>query len=250
MEQTAIPHSFPGRNKVQQESRPYVVRVFQRAFRYCHTVAQLTKVFSTFEYRLTPKEIEYLFEWHQTGELLPAKTAIKFQQATTGWLNEIKKLMQHSGKSKPEPFSSHKLAPHITLFSGIGSAEDKTLIICFPPNGTRHLTIPNTVLMQHTDATRFDLLMVSDYFIDNPHLLDYQLGSLPFGQHLTKVIEQLSKVELVNQYSRIRTMGFSAGAHPAIVAGYLLNAEMAHSISGRFHRKKRILKVLDKVITT
>ena len=230
---------------IQKDSPPYVVLFFQRVVSYCHTVAQMSKAFSTLEHRLTPMEIDCLYNWHLNGQLIPKKVATKFQTATFDWLKEIKTLMLNSGKQQPESFVSRRISPNTTLFSGPGSPTEKALLICFPPDDIRHITIPNAALMQHTNSEHFDLLIISDPFNEA-----YRLGTMPFGQYLSKVIEQLANNALVNGYSRIRTLGFSAGAYPAIIAGYLLKAEMAFSISGRFHRKKHILKNIDKVVTT
>lgn len=230
---------------IQADSPPYVVHFFQRVVSYCHTVAQMNKAFSTLEHRLTPIEIECLYNWHLNGQLIPKKVATKFQTATFDWLKEMKTLMLNSGKQQPEPFVSRRISPNTTLFSGSGSPTNKTLLICFPPDDIRHLTIPNAALMQHTNSEHFDLLIISDPFNEA-----YRLGILPFGQYLNEVIEPLASNTLINEYNRIRTLGFSAGAYPAIIAGCLLKAEMAFSISGRFHRKKHILKNIDKVITT
>ncbi len=230
---------------IQADSLPYVVRFFQRIFSYCHTAAQLNRAFSTLEHRLTPMEVECLYDWHLNSQLIPTEAATKFQTAASNWLKEMKNLMLNSGKQAPEPFFSRRVAPNATLFSGAGLPTDKTLLICFPPGGIRHLTIPNATLMQHTNSARFDLLIISDPFKEG-----YRLGTPPFGKYQSEVIEQLANRNLISKYSSIRTLGFSAGAYPALIAGYLLKAEMALSISGRFHRKKNILKNLDKVITT
>lgn len=230
---------------IKEGSPPYIVRFFQRVVSYCHTVAQMSKAFSTLEHRLTPMDIECLYDWHLNGQLIPKKVATKFQTATFDWLKEMKILMLNSGKQQPESFVSRRISPSTTLFSGSGSPINKTLLICFPPDDIRHLTIPNAALMQHTNSEHFDLLIISDSFNDG-----YRLGTLPFGQYLSETIELLASNTLINEYSRIRTLGFSAGAYPAIIAGCLFKAEMAFSISGRFHRKKHILKNIDKVITT
>lgn len=47
----------------------------------------------------------------------------------------------------------------------------------------------------------------------------------------------------------MRTLGFSAGGFPAITLGYLLQAEMALSITGRFHKTKHLMVNLDQIMT-
>jgi len=46
----------------------------------------------------------------------------------------------------------------------------------------------------------------------------------------------------VRAYAGLRTFGFSAGGHPAVVAGHYLNAQMAVSVSGRYRKRRRLNK--------
>lgn len=230
---------------IKTNTPPYVVSFFQRIFSYCHTVAQLNKALATLDHRLTPIEMECLYDWHCNGQLIPKEAAIKFQTAISHWLKETKAMMLHSKKPLAEPFSSRRMAPTVALFSGPGSPTGKTLLICFSPKGLRHLQMPNAVLMQHTNAARYDVLIISE-----PLNKGYLSGVPPFSKNLMEVIEWLAKQHEINAYNSIRTLGFSAGSYPAVVAGYLLKAEMAVSVSGRFHKKKRHpLKNLAKLIT-
>ncbi len=251
-EKTSRPASLPNSLEhkpesfiLQEKSPPYVVRFFKRIFTYCHTATQLNKALSTLEHRLTPIELEHLHHWHDNGQLIPRESAEKFQTAVSYWLKETKKLMLHSGKQQPEPFSSHRIAPTAILYSGPGSTADKTLLICFTPNGHRHFMMANAVLLQHTNSERFDLLIISE-----PLNNGYQLGSLPFGKNLTKAIARIKKLDWINHYSSLRTFGFSSGGYVAVIAGHHLKADVAISVSGRFHPKKHLIKNLDKTITT
>jgi hypothetical protein len=228
------------------DTPPYIVRFFQRIFCYCHTVAHLNKALTTLEARLTPMEVECLYDWHLGGQLIPSDAAAKFQAVLTLWFKGIKKYMLDSGKSQPEPFVSHKITYTVTHFVGPGSPADKTLLVCFSTRGGRRLMMPNAVLMQHTDSARHDLLIISE-----PLGANYWQGVPGLGKNLIEVIEWLARLELIGAYSRIRTLGCSAGGYAAVIAGHLLGAEMAVSVGGRFPSKhKHPIRILGMIFTT
>ena len=231
--------------KSVHESTPYIVRFIQRLCTYCETVAQLNQTLAKLEHRLTPLDIAYLDQAHDKGQLLAHSTAEKFQAALSFWLNDTKHLMLNSGKSTPEPFGLQRITPKISLFSSPTGRPEKTLLIGFPPRDVRHLMMPNAVLLQHIDAAKYDLLMISAEEGGG-----YQFGTLPFGRKLKQQAQWLRQQAWFQQYQHIRTLGFSAGSFPAIALGYLLQAEIALSIAGRFHKKKHPLINLDKIMTT
>jgi acyl-coenzyme A synthetase/AMP-(fatty) acid ligase/acyl carrier protein len=235
------PGSFDDADKV----KPYIVRFFQRIYGYCKTVAKLNQVFANLESRLTPLDVDCLNHFHIKGKLIPHDAAIKFQSATSFWLNETQGLMEKSGKKSPEPFVLSHITPEMALFSSPKKAAEKTLLICFPPRGVRHLMIPNAVLLQHIDSTKFDLIMIAEASNGG-----YQFGTIPFGRKLNQQAQWLSEQQWLKQYKQVRTFGVSAGSFPAIALGYLLQAEITLSIAGRFHKKKHPLINLDKVVTT
>jgi hypothetical protein len=101
-------------------------------------------------------------------------------------------------------------------------------------------------LMQHTDSARHDLLIVSE-----PLNANYQAGVPGLGRNLVEVIEYLTRLELIGDYSRIRTLGSSAGAYAAVIAGHLLGAELAVSVGGRYpSNRKQPLRMLSMIFTT
>ncbi|MBT8421826.1 MAG: AMP-binding protein [Gammaproteobacteria bacterium] len=209
---------------------PYAVRFFQRTFSYCQTVAQLNKALVTLEHRLTPVDIDALHTWHQSGLLLPDGTVRKFHTALTDWLTRVRRMMADSGKTTPEPFVAHRAAPTAMWFRGPGEPADKSLVICFAVKGGRSLMIPNAVLMQHTDASRYDLLVIAEPLDDR-----YQSGVPMLGDSVGGVVAWLAEQSFVKAYGSIRTIGSSAGGYPAILAAFVLNAELAVSVAGRFH---------------
>ncbi len=229
----------------QNSDYPYVVRLFKRVFKFCPTVAQLNRVLTILEYRLTPPEFEQLYSHYLDGHLISPSKASKFHTAIAEWFDRIRGMMEGSGKKIPEPFVSRRVAPTVAHFVGPGESGEKILVVCFAVNGARHLDIPNTVLLQHTNAKRYDLLIISE-----PLAEGYQLGVPLLGNNIIEVIDWLTRLELISDYKHIRTVGHSAGAYPAVLAGYRLNAEMAVSISGRFHSERHFPKIFNRIFTT
>lgn len=214
--------------------KPYVVRFFQRIFSYCATAAQLNKALGTLEHRLTPLEWECLNDWRQAGQLLDVPCMPKFEMAINSWFQVMRKMMQASDKKAAEPFCAERLAPAVSYFYGPGKRSEKTLVVCFSGRGGRQLSVPNTILMQYTDSARYDLLVVSE-----PLALSYRLGIPTLGKNEEEVVTWLSKLSLMKDYCKIRTLGFSAGGYPSIMAAYRLKAELAICINGRFLKDKR-----------
>jgi len=230
---------------IKTDEFPYVVRFFQRTFRYCDTVAQLNKVLVSLEQRLTPTQMKHLHDWYQCGQLVSTNTAEKFQTVLRHWVHDMNRMMLGSGKPQPEPFIAHKITPTVTHFVGPGSATDKTLVICFSARGSHRLMMPNTVLMQHTDAAHYDLMVISE-----PSNKGYHLGVPSLGKNVIEMIEWLANLDLISGYGRIRTIGCSAGCYPAVLAGYLLKAEIAVSVGGRFPSERHPIRILNMMFTT
>jgi acyl-coenzyme A synthetase/AMP-(fatty) acid ligase len=225
--------------------RPYVIRFFQRTFSYCHTVAQLNQALTTLEHRLTPTDIELLYQSNCSHQLIPSTAAAKFHTALTLWLQKIKGMMLNSGKQEPEPFVSRRVAATLTHYAGPGSPADKALLVCFTPRNTRYLMMPNAVLLQHADAARFDLLIVTE-----PLNEAYRRGAPILGGNVTEMIESIAKLKLISNYSRIRTLGCSAGCYPAVIAGYLLGGELAVGVGGRFHSWRHPGWIAERIVNT
>lgn len=229
----------------QVDTQPYVVQFFRRMFCFCPTVTQLNKALTTLDHRLTPSEVTCLHEWHFNGQLIQTSVAEKFQSAITYWLQGLKRMMLDSGKQQAEPFTAHKIASSVTHFVGPGSFADKTLLVCFSERGGRQLMMPNAVLMQHTNSACYDLLIIAE-----PLSEGYMDGVPPLGKNISEVSNWIARLGFIDEYRSIRTIGCSAGGYAAVVAGYLLGAEMAVCVGGRFHSERYLLKILDKIFTT
>lgn len=240
-----IHHSTSNQPALNTQPQPYVVRFFQRIFSYCHTVAQLYKALTTLEHRLTPADVELLNSRYIQQQLIPPNTAKKFHDALSQWLTNIKRMMDDSGKLQAEAFNAQRITTTATYFTGPGSPAEKTLLVCFAVAGGRCLMMPNAVLMQHTDSSKYDLLIISE-----PLNESYRMGVPLLGNTVLEVIEWVSSLDLIKDYRRIRTMGSSAGCYPAVIAGYYLNAELVVSVGGRFHSEHHPGKILGRIFTT
>lgn len=227
-----------------EEEKPYIVRLFQRLIKYCDTATQLNQIFSDLEYRLTPLDVAYLELAHLKAELITSSQKEKLNIAVSDWLDETKTLMFKSGVRSPEPFIFKRITRGITLFSNGHNRHQKTLIIGFTPRDAPHMLVPNSVLLQHIDAQKYDLLMIAGISREN-----YRIGKLPFGNKFNQLAQSLQQVININEYQEIRTLGFSSGGFPAVVIGHLLHAKLALSIGGRFHKRKYVMANLDTILT-
>lgn len=240
-----IYHSTSNLPVLNTQPQPYAVRFFQRIFSYCHTVAQLYKALTTLEHRLTPVDIELLHSRYIQQQLIPPNTAKKFHDALSQWLTNIKRMMNDSGKLQTEAFKAQRITSTATYFTGSGSPTGKTLLVCFAVAGGRCLMMPNAVLLQHTDSSKYDLLIISE-----PLNESYRMGVPLLGDTVLEVIEWVTNLGLIKDYRHIRTMGSSAGCYPAVIAGYYLNAELVVSVGGRFHSEHHPGKILGRIFTT
>lgn len=223
-------------------SESYLARFFRRVLHHCHTVAQFYKALATLSHRLTPIQVAELQDAHREGRLISSGTPKKYQDALNAWLDAMHRMMSGSGKERPEPFVSHRIAPTAMLFSGPGAAVEKTLLVCFPGAGDRHLLMPNAVFLQHTDAATYDVLMLAE-----PLKEGYRLGVPMLGRNITEVVERIGRLPFIGNYNGVRTFGCSAGGHAAVIAAYLLRAELGVSVGGRFHSERYPRKILERL---
>ena len=228
------------------KSRPAIANTFKRAFRFARTAAQLNKFLTSLENRITPVELKHLEDQHQNNDLLGRSSEEKYHQVLNQWFMKMNRMMIASEKSHTETFTEKRITPTATLYQGTGNAASKTLIICFSGRGGRHLMIPNTVLMQHTDSTLYDLLIIAEPLDKN-----YRYGVPWIGNKLIEVCQWITNLDLVKNYSKTRTIGCSAGGFPAILTAYYLNSEISVSVGGRFFKSRQTgqnLKMLTLIL--
>lgn len=221
------------------------VALFQRAFRGCRAVAELHQLLQTLEHRLTPLEFTSLRDWHHRGVLLPSDAAKKYEDALTSWQAGIERKMRGSGKLQPELFTSRRMAPAALHFRGPGESSSKTLLICFSVRGSRRLWIPHPVLLQHIDASRYDLLVLAD-----PWRTAFRSGVPGMGESVHDVVRWIAKLELLGEYNRLRVLGCSAGGYPALLAGRLLGAELTACVAGRFPSERHLGEMIGMMFSS
>ena len=212
-----------------QEPAPRPIRLFQRAFRGCRTVAHMNRLLEHFEGRLTPVELTLLADWLKRGWLLPRETPPKFGAALSEWLERIQGWMRGSDKAELEPFQACRIRPAARYFTGPGMRAEKTLLICFAVHSSWRLWMPQAVFLQHVDAGKYDVLVLGDLW-DTA----FRSGVPQMGSTVVEFARSVASLELVSEYGRVRAMGCSAGAYPALLTGRLAGAEATFCISGRF----------------
>jgi hypothetical protein len=143
-------------------------------------------------------------------------------------------MIEGSGKAEPEPFVYDRVAPAAVHFVGPGERGKKTLLVCFATIGGRQMWMPNSVLLQYTDASEYDLLVISD-----PWATGFRSGVPLLGKSVNEVVEWIAALVWIGDYRSVRTLGCSAGAYPAMLTARRLDAELAVSISGRFPENQR-----------
>lgn len=223
----------PARTPVREPVDARILRLFDRLLRGGRELSALTRALKSLEHRLTPIEVESLYARHLEDRLVPAEAAGSLHVAVDRWLGGMIRLMRGSGKARPEPFVATRVRPSVWHFAGPGAAHDKTLLVCFAGIGGRQMMMPNAVLMQHTDATECDLLVIAE-----PLGQSYRRGVPLLGRNLREVIEWLAELPLIADYGRARTLGCSAGADAALLAGHRLGAELAVAVGIRLRSRR------------
>lgn len=223
---------------------PYIVRLFRRAFRGSRSVGHLRKLLIGLESRATPSELATLAAWHRQQDLLPGATPERFNNVLSDWLNWMERGLAHSGKLAPESFELQRLAPAVRLFRGPGDPRNKTLLICFAGKGARRVMIPNAALLQHTDAQSYDVMVIAD-----PWRTSFRGGVPLIGANAPEVVEWVAAREVVQAYREHRIFGVSAGAQPAVLLAYRLQASVALALAGRLPSERHwrvILRMLSQ----
>lgn len=228
------PDAAPARQSsasASDDPKPPIVSNLERELSECRGIVHLHKLLSDLMHRVTPLDVVTLNRWHQRGSIVPSAAPPDFGTALSKWLGDILGTMDASGKPEPEPFTFTRVVPAVVHFSAPGDRASKTLVVCFSTVGGRQMWMPNPVLLQHTDATQFDLLVISD-----AERTGFRRGVPGMGGSVADVVQWVAELELLREYGALRTFGCSAGAYPAMLAALRLNAELGVSVAGRFPR--------------
>ncbi len=219
-----------------------IVKTVFRALRYSKNATQLNKLLFALESRLTPQNVDRLLASTAVQQSVLQGKPAKFIDIIHRRLERIKSMMLKSGKPHSEAFIRRKVSPAINHYAA-ATTNQKTLLICFSLKGGRNnMAMPLAVFLQHIDATRYDVLMVSDLVNDG-----YWSG-IPFmGKSITASVKSIAELPLIKKYTSITTMGCSAGSHLALITAYYLNADMGIVLGGRFHKERYLMKIFYKL---
>ena len=227
------------------KSQHHIVRLVRRAFNFCPTVTQFNEVLRTLSNRITPLEVKVLHEANNARQVIPINAADKYHAALNVWLRKVWNNMMDFGKLELEPYIFRRVSPHVRYFVGSGSPAEKTLVVCFAGQGGASMMIPSAVLLQHTNSTHYDLLVIAE-----PLHKEYCDGVPFLGNNVNEVIKYIANLDIVSRYKSIRTFGCSAGGYMAVIAAYKLNAELAVSVGARFHEITQFKKYLERIVRT
>ena len=126
-------------------------KLFQRLLRGS-SIVQFNQALVKLEAKLTPQELEQLFEAYSQDQLLPKNVSGNFRLAVDSWFYEIRNSMFSTGMSALQAFRFKPIAPVVRFYSKDTNPDSKTLIIGFCPLGVQKLDLPTPVILQHLDA--------------------------------------------------------------------------------------------------
>ncbi len=227
--EAGLPAGLPGPTPAISAGAPRIARLFQRAFGYCSTVAEMHLLLSHLADRMSPLEAVALIGWQRQGRLVPPEAPPKFSAALTEWLNAFDGALQRSGKAAPEPFLGRRVSPAAMHYVGPGDRAEKTLLVGFSVKGSRTLSIAQAVFLQHVDSTKYDVLMISDLLATA-----FRAGVPILGADIHAVVQWVADLPMLREYARLRTAGCSAGVYPATLTGRRIGAELVVGFNGRF----------------
>lgn len=227
------PHAMPA----GQSAVPPVVALLRRALRHGTTAGHMNTVLDTFEHRLAPTEVQQLIQCHAGGQLHAGATPAQ-ETALSQWIGGMADQLALSAAAPVQAFTRHRLNPSTVLFRGTGHSADKTLLLGFTARGKK-LMVPHATLLQRIDASRFDVLIVSD-----PWSTSFR-GRVPqMGHGAEEVVEALASMALLRDYGTHRVFGCSAGCYPALLAAIRLRADACICIAGRFPSERHWAEIV------
>lgn len=210
---------------------PRVVRLFRRAFAGSNTVAQLDRLLVRLEGRIAPLDLAALCRHRR--DLLPAAVAPAIEGELQRRLEALERAVSAEGDverfeiTRPSPALLHAAAP--------GDGRARALLVCFSVVGGRKLFVPLPTFLQSVDASRFEVLLVTD-----PHATAFRGGVPGLGVDVHEVVRSLAEHPLVAGRSSVRVLGCSAGAFPAQLLGRRIGAELTLAASGRFPSERHL----------
>jgi hypothetical protein len=154
------------------------------------------------------------------------KDTFDLREQTHDWLGALSSQLALSGKSKPEPFSRHRITRTISRFSANGERDNKVLLICFTGISQR-MMMPLPVFLQHIDSSTCDVALLMDI-----HENGYRSGLAGVADTLEESIEALPALLGTNNYQSVIAFGVSGGGLPSVLSALRLEFDAALSVSG------------------
>lgn len=195
---------------------PRLSKDILRAFRRCRRDTDFYRLQIALENILSPAEVADLMALR--GKL-PARAQ--------GWVDELQ-ARAFSEIAEPRPYERLRLGTHV-WFYGHGPDEERRphLLVAFCGSANR-LMLPIPVFLQHLDASRFDVVVLTD-----PADRAYMAGIEAYAVDFDGIMRRLENDIDLGAYSSIRCLGSSIAGVVALRAGFALGAERAVSLSGR-----------------
>lgn len=204
---------------ISSAHQPVIVRLYERLVARQRSPNQRNQLHISLENYITPDEREAL--WQEARGL---------DEPAAVWLEGLQK---QAGVSALQGFTRQSLGWGLRLYRGSGDATFKTLILAFSTRAER-LMMPLPSVLQHIDASRFDVLLVPDRTRSS-----FELGLPPLGESVTALVDAVAALPSVQRYSSVRALGCSGGGFAALMASAQLGLEMGVSVGGRFPKGRR-----------
>lgn len=230
-----------------------MIECYRRAARRCRTANQINALHIALENRITPLELAALRQaqgpWFRLRTLLQSAwrlpyVALQRKDATSPgaqrdrWLRKLYRLYTQAAGPLPQPYRRRRLSRHLRLYSTGGAPHEKQLLICFVGSSQRPF-LPVPVFLQHLDAARTDVLLVS-----YPRGRGHRQGLPELGSNFEQSIDRLRGVADIDAYQRCAAIGISGGGTPAVLTALRLGLSVALSVGGGSPNDPRWLAAL------
>ena len=239
-----------------------MVPLYERLIAGCTSENQRNRVHIRLENRMTPEEAVELWS-HYLGRRYWRENAISRARSvaeprlahlghtpkpessrgtlehTRYWLGTLRDQYLLAGRARPEPFRRHRLTHGISRYSAGGPSRDRTLLLCFSGDWHR-MMMPMSTFLQHLPAARCDVA-----FLRTERGHGYRAGIRGAGDDLPSSVMRLPTLLGLDRYSRVATMGTSAGGLPALIAALLLGVDAALVVGGNSPQDERWAGSLD-----
>lgn len=208
---TGFEADFPDRVRTALSacrSRNAVSALLRDLDRFC-TLDDLVELLPQLR-RVTPGSV------HASGLLARVgPRAFLMRRKLADWRSKIE--AERAATSRlPTAWSKRPLSPCCFLYSAAnGPRTSKTLVVAFAGTALQ-LGMPLRWFLAALDPERYDLALVVD-----PSRTRFENGAPGVGSDMVSLGEGLGRLLPASEYDRVVGFGHSAGAHVAVIAGYL-----------------------------